>query len=275
MDSDTLVPEAAGFLYGPMWTFFCVLSRFGPMLAMMPPLRGASIPMQVKAMVMLMISLALTPLLMSYSTELPTSLPMMVIGICMELLLGMLLGSAAMIILSGLQVGGQIVSNLAGLDMASASDPSTDEETPVIGQLLSYLTMALFLILGGHRQFFHCCIDSFQLYPAGGVLAEESWLMHLHGLVQHGFSVGIRASAPLALSVFLANLVTALLGRTLPQLNVLAIGFNINVLVMLTVLVFTISSIGYLFQDELAAWIEKTAVLFPSTIVPSLVKIHG
>ncbi len=235
-------------------------------MAMMPPLRGSNVPMQVRGMIAVMIAACLTPLILDHSTELPNSLPMMVIPIAKELLLGLLFGSAALVILSGLQVGGQIVSQLAGLDMASSADPNMDEETAVVGQLFSWLTMALFLALGGHRQFFAACIDSFAHYPAGGVLAEEAWLLHVQSLVQHGFSVGLRAMAPLALAVFLANLVTALIGRTLPQLNVMAVGFNINAMVMLAVLVLCIGSVGWVFQNELADWIQRTTDLFPPIV---------
>lgn len=235
------------------------------MMAMMPPMRASNIPMQVRAMLALMVAASLTPMTLDRSTDLPASLPLIVIAMSKELLLGLLFGSAALLILSGLQVGGQIVSQLAGLDMATAADPSVDEEVAVVGQLFSWMTMALFLALGGHRVFFSTCIESFQTYRAGAVLAEERWLLHLPGLVQYGFSVGIRAMAPLGLAVFLANLVTALIGRTLPQLNVLAVGFNINALVLLSVLVLSIGSVGWIFQNELAAWLQQTSELFPST----------
>ncbi len=235
-------------------------------MAMTPPMRGSNVPMQVRGLLALMIAAGLTPLVISFSTEVPSSLPLMVVAMAKELLLGLLFGSAAMVIMSGLQVGGQIASQLAGLDLASAADPNTDDETAVIGQLFSWLTMALFLALGGHRVFFQACIHSFEHYPAGGVLAEEAWLLHVQSLVQHGFGVGMRATAPLCLAIFLANLVTALIGRTLPQLNVLAVGFNINALVLLSILVLTMGSVGWVFQNELAGWIERTTELFPSLV---------
>jgi len=123
---------------------------------------------------------------------------------------------------------------------------------------------ALFLTLGGHRIVLGACLDSFSIYPAGGVLAEEHWLMHLHDLLRHSVSVGMRAAAPPAIALLLANFVTALIGRTLPQLNIMAIGFNINVTVMILVLTMSMASIGWIFQNELVQWIEMTTALFPA-----------
>jgi flagellar biosynthetic protein FliR len=155
------------------------------------------------------------------------------------------------------------------MDMAQAADPSTQETVSVLSQLMSLLSMALFILLGGHRIVLGACLDSFGHYPAGAVLVEEYWLMHLHELVGHGLAIGLRAAAPPAIALLLANFVTALIGRTMPQLNILVVGFNINVTVMLLVLVMSIASIAWVFQYELSDWIERTSGLFPRVAVRS------
>jgi flagellar biosynthetic protein FliR len=63
--------------------------------------------------------------------------------------------------------------------------------------------------------------------------------------------------------LLLANLVTALIGRTLPQLNIMAIGFSLNVTILLVVLALSVTSIGWVFQDELGLWVERTIDLLP------------
>jgi flagellar biosynthesis protein FliR len=123
--------------------------------------------------------------------------------------------------------------------------------------------MALFLTLGGHRVVLGACLDSFNTYPAGGIFTEEYWLLHLPDLLLHSVSVGMRAAAPPAIALLLANFVTALIGRTLPQLNIMAIGFSLNVTIMILVLALSMASIGWVFQNELVDWVEKTTGLFP------------
>ena len=256
--------DLASLLYGPMWTFICVLSRTGPLLSMMPPLRGSNIPMRVRALIALMLAVTVTPLVMQTAAEVPSSVLLIGIQVAKEMLLGVLFGTAIQVILTGLQFGGQIMSSLASMDIAEAADPTNDETTSVVNQLLSWTAMGLFLALGGHRQLLSCCLDSFAHYPAGAVLAEEYWLMHLPDLLRHSVGIGIRAAAPIAVALLMANLITALIGRTLPQLNIMAIGFNINVMVLLLMLSLCIGTIGWVFQSELAEWVEKTAILFPA-----------
>lgn len=250
-------------LNGLMWTFLCVLSRLGPLLALMPPLQGTTVPMRIKALVVLMVSFVLTPIILEFSTPLPSSLFELTLGIIKELLLGLLFGTSATIVVSALQIGGQVISSLASLDVAQAADPTTQESITVISQLFTWVAMLLFLVLGGHRVIIGVCIDSFVHYPAGGVTLDDSWLTQLYGLIGHSMSVGLRAAGPAAIMLLLANLVTALIGRTLPQLNIMAIGFNVNVTVLLIVLTLSITSIGWVFQDELGTWVEKTINLLP------------
>jgi flagellar biosynthetic protein FliR len=230
---------------------------------MMPPLQGTTIPMRIKTLVVLMVSFVLTPIILEFSTPLPSSLFELTLGLIKELLLGLLFGTSATIVVSTLQIGGQIVSTLASLDVAQAADPTTQESTTVISQLFTWIAMLLFLVLGGHRIIVGVCIDSFTNYPAGGVSINEAWLRQLFDLIGHSMSVGLRAAGPAAITLLLANLVTALIGRTLPQLNIMAVGFSLNVTILLIVLTLSVTSIGWVFQDELGLWVEKTMDLLP------------
>jgi flagellar biosynthetic protein FliR len=167
-----------------------------------------------------------------------------------------------MLIVTSLQIGGQVISSLASMDVAQAADPMTQETGNVVSQMFSWIAMALFLTLGGHRVVLGACLDSFSVYPAGGILTEERWLLHLNELLRHSMSVGLRAAAPPAIALLLANFVTAMIGRTLPQLNIMAIGFNLNVTIMILVLTTSMSTIGWVFQNELVEWVEMTTTLF-------------
>lgn len=264
---ESLASDLLGtIVLGPVWVFLCVLSRLGPILAMMPPVQGTLVPNRVKVLLALMVSAAITPMIGSYSGEMPAHLLDAVIALAKELLLGLMFGTSVMMVITCLQVGSQIIGSLSSMELATAADPSTQETVSVISQMMSLMAMALFVTLGGHRIMVGACLDSFAFYPAGGVLAERNWLVHVHELVGHSLSVGIRASAPAAIALLLANFVTALIARTLPQLNILVVGFNINVTVMLAVLGLTLSSAGWVFQNELVHWVNQTLEVVPEAV---------
>jgi flagellar biosynthetic protein FliR len=253
-------------LMGPVWVFLCALSRLGPILAMMPPVQGSLVPNRVKVLLALMISASITPMIGSVAAELPSHLLDAVIALAKELLLGLMYGTSVMMVITCLQVGSQVISSLSSMDLATAADPSTQETVSVLSQMMSLVAMALFVALGGHRIMIGACLDSFSYYEAGRVLAEKNWLVHVHELVGHSLAIGIRASAPAAIALLLANFVTALIARTLPQLNILVVGFNINVTAMLIVLGLTLSSASWIFQNELIDWVDRTLDVLPQSV---------
>jgi flagellar biosynthesis protein FliR len=67
------------------------------------------------------------------------------------------------------------------------------------------------------------------------------------------------------MSLLIANVLTSLVGRAMPQLNMMAIGYNVNALVLLSALAISIGSIGWVFQEELVLWVEFTSELIPKT----------
>lgn len=241
----------------PVWVFMTVLARIGPVLLLAPPTRSSAVPMRVRAGIALGMAAMLTPIAFSAARPMPADLLNLSIPLACEVLLGVLLGSVITLAISCLQIAGQSVGHLAGFDLATAVDPTSEEEMPVISNMLGWLALAILLLLGGHRALLECCLESYQRYPAGGVLFEQSWLDEFVLVVKQTFEIGLRAAAPLATTLLLANLVTGLLARTLPQLNILAIGFNVNALALLTLLCMSIGSVAWVYQQELAMWIES------------------
>jgi flagellar biosynthesis protein FliR len=252
MPSEALV----SLLSQPLWVFLTVLARISPVLMLTPPLTSSSVPMRVRALLSIAIAALLSPLIFNNATRMPADLLHLLIGIAGELLLGLLLGSVIMLSVVSLQLAGQSIGHLAGFDMATSVDPSSNEDMPVLANMLGMLATAILLLMGGHRQIIECALDSFGRYPAGGVYFETFWLDALQQVFSHTFVVGIRAAAPLAIALLLANIVTSLLARSLPQLNVLSIGFNINVGTMMIVVIVSLSSVAWVFQAEMAHWLD-------------------
>jgi flagellar biosynthetic protein FliR len=64
------------------------------------------------------------------------------------------------------------------------------------------------------------------------------------------FIVGVRAAAPAMVALLSSVLILGLISRTLPQLNVIAVGFSLNAMVMLAVLSLSLGGVVWAFQDE-------------------------
>jgi flagellar biosynthetic protein FliR len=69
--------------------------------------------------------------------------------------------------------------------------------------------------------------------------------------LSRGVVAGIKLAGPVVTIVVLANVLTGVVSRTLPQINILAIGLSLNILGLLVGLALVLGSAGWLFQSEL------------------------
>jgi flagellar biosynthetic protein FliR len=103
--------------------------------------------------------------------------------------------------------------------------------------------------------------------PPGEARFSENILTMLLELTTQSFVLGIRAAAPVLVALLLSVLVLGLISRTLPQLNVLAVGFSLNSMIMLATMAISLGAIAWLFQQEAGAALEsiRGAVLAPAS----------
>jgi flagellar biosynthetic protein FliR len=153
------------------------------------------------------------------------------------------------ILFSGVQVTGQIVSQLSGLSLADVFSPGFDEDVSVFSHLFYFLTLAVFVAVGGHRIITQSLLESFTALPPGHAALGSSFVDVLVNIITQAFELGIRAAAPLLTALLLSNLVLGLISRTLPQINVIAVGFGVNALLAMGLLFMSIGAAAWVFQD--------------------------
>ncbi|MDB4338591.1 flagellar biosynthetic protein FliR [bacterium] len=168
-----------------------------------------------------------------------------------EAIIGLLIGSTVQLIVTGVQLGGEVIANASGMQIGASAGSSGSESLPYVAQLVGLIVTAVMLIVGGHRLLLGLLLDSFTRIPLGDVIFHHSMLDLVVEQLTAGMTAGIRVAAPIVAVVMLSNLITGLVSRTLPQINVLAVGLSVNALATFVVLAITIGSAGWLFQEEL------------------------
>jgi flagellar biosynthetic protein FliR len=244
------------FLLTQFGTFVLVLARVGALIATAPIFGSRAAPMQARAILAIAMSLMVTPL---QSSQAPVNMSNMLAFskfLLSEALLGMLLGLGVLIILSGVQVTGYIVSQLGGTALAEGADPMTDENSSVYAQFFYFITLAMFVLLDGHRLLTEAVLDTYVWLPPGKGAIGPSYVEALTTLLSQSFMLAIRAAAPAMAALLLATLVLGLIGRTLPQINILVVGFSVNALLTAGVLVVSIGAIVWAFPQPAVDAIE-------------------
>jgi len=237
-----------------------VLTRLSTLLMAMPSV-GVGVPRRVRALLALLLTLLILPPIASVTgvESLPRidNLVDLMIAIGREALIGMLIGATIQLIVTGMQLGGEAITNTGGMQLGDALDPTTASAMPSVARLVGLLVTVIMLSIGGHRILLGVLIDSFDPLPAGNVVFHDSMMTLVVDQLSAGMEAGVRIAAPVLAALLLSNLVTGLISRTLPQINVLAIGLSINALAMLMVLALTIGSAGLIFRHELAVAVDR------------------
>ncbi len=237
--------------------FTLILGRIGALFATAPIFRLQTVPTQVRALLAIAVSMLVMPLYADLSYVSPWNLFAFGGLLVNEILVGLLLGLGMQILFSGIQVAGQVVSQLSGMSLAEVSNPTFEGGSSVFAELFNFVTLAVFVALGGHRMVMGALLDTFQWAPPGRCLLGESYAEVLVGILQQSFHLGLRASAPIMIALLLSTLVLGLVSRTLPQINVIAVGFGLNSLLTLGALFISIGAVAWTFQEPIADTLEQ------------------
>ncbi len=254
----------------PFVLFTFVLARVSGIVTTAPIFTGDHIPVRVRAMLAVSLALLLTPLQWGKPIAQLENLPDYAILMAGELLIGVVLGLGVMILMSGLQLAGQVIAQMSGMALADVLSPGTDAEVPLFSNMLYMVAMAVFVVIGGHRVLLDALLHTFVSLPIGHGPATESLGQLVVTLMSASFALGIRAAAPAMVALLLATLVLGLVGRTLPQLNILVLGFGVNSLVTMGALIVSIGAIAWLFQDYFEPTLQAAISALTASVAPSL-----
>jgi flagellar biosynthetic protein FliR len=240
-----------GFAIDRFVLFTLVLARVGGLVATAPIFGTSAVPMRVRALLALALALIVTPLQHSLTFAQVGSLPNYALLIGGEAILGAFLGLGVMIFVYAMGLAGELVGYAGGLTISDVLDPSVEENIPHFSRFLILLSVCVFLCIGGHRIVMAGLLDTFQAIPPGRFAEPKAMLEASTALVTQSFSLGVRAAAPTMTALLLATIALGLISRTLPQLNVLSLGFGLNAMLTFAVLGLTLGAAIWAFQDEI------------------------
>ena len=183
------------------------------------------------------------------------------VAIC-ELALGFSLGLGVFTILTGLILAGDLIDQQTGLSLGQIADPSLNVTCSVTGQFLFQFGVTVLLVMqptGYHLTMISALVSTFQSLPVGEAFVSLSLIDLLRDLVHQSLILGVQVAAPLLASMSLVALTMGFLGHSVPQINVLVIGFPIRGAVSLMVLAASLSGITRTVVEVIPATIDALA----------------
>jgi len=183
-----------------------------------------------------MISLVVFPLMADKGLQVPEGLFPYALMMGREIIMGMVLGFAVLLLFIGIQFAGQIAGLKMGFGIVNVIDPQSHNQVSIIGQFLNILAILVVLSIDGHHMILRALISSFDVVPLGGVELKVPIIEKLIAISSQIFVIAVKISAPVLISLFLISVALGVLARTVPQMNVFIAGFPVQLGVGMAVL---------------------------------------
>lgn len=228
--------------------FFFPLARILALVTSAPPFNNQGLNTQTRLVLGLAIAFAITPALQPIAAIDPASGAGLLL-LALQVLIGLTMGFAMRLVFSAIDLAGTMISNQMGLGFATAYDPQSAAQTAVISEFLGMLALLIFLAINGHLMVIATLGESFARLPITiDAVSSASWvnIANAGGVV---FSSGVLLSLPIVVALLIANIALGVLGRVAPQLNLMAIGFPITIVLGFSALIVSLSYLAVPLQQ--------------------------
>lgn len=241
--------------------FLLILARISGIFIDTPFFGNINVPFEVRGGLALFISLVIFPgLVDNLGVEIPSSMVAYGLLLIQEFLIGMFIGFAVSIMFSLFQLTGEFYSLQMGLGIINVLDPLAQIELPIIGQLLSLFGILIFFLVGGHHLVIMAVYKSYELVPSLTLTSFEPMAIGLVDIFVRMFTIACMLALPIIGVLFLCSVAMGILSRAAPQMNIMMLGWPVNIFVGMATLIILIPMFygaGQNIFEELFTSIDK------------------
>ena len=205
--------------------------RFGVLAATLPLLDVRSVPFLWRFALAVSFAAALAPGIAAGLPAADVSLawPALVMEALRSLIIGALLGFTVNLVFTAVRYAGAIAGMQIGFAIVNSFDPMSNSQISVISQMYYLLAVLLFFVTGAHQILVAAMYQSCLAVPPftpGDPTGGAWYLLREFGTV---FVMGLKIAAPVVLVLLLVSASFGVIVKTVPQLNVLVVGFPIKI----------------------------------------------
>lgn len=210
-------------------SFILIFVRTAAMIFFLPFLGARNVPRVFKIGLALLIALILISIVKIDAAIISADLLTLTAGIAGEIIIGFTIGLIAKLVFSAMEMAGELIGFQMGFSIVNVIDPQTSTHVPIIGQFHTILATLIFLTINAHHLFIAAIAESFTLVPPMRLALTNQMFAGIVTLSRDIFVLAIRIGAPVIVALFITNIALAIISKTMPQMNVMMVGFPITI----------------------------------------------
>jgi flagellar biosynthetic protein FliR len=229
-EASTLISDWPQFLSAAV----LVMIRLSGLMMFAPVLSSAAIAPRIKAGFVIAMTVLLTPAVASVPNIRITLDARAVLG---ELGVGLVFGLSLMMLNEALMFAGMLLGMQFSFSLVNLMDPNSMIETPVLGQMLSWLGVLVIIGAGLDRTLLAAFVRSFCTVPLGQAVIEAKTGTALAMMAGGIFLAGLQLAAPVMAAALAVEMTISLVGRLSPQLPAMVMSIPLKTIVSYAVLI--------------------------------------
>lgn len=209
--------------------YFLIFARVIALFMTTPILADKSVPGIVRNSLALMITIVIFPFAKDYMVP-DDGIAFLFVAIG-EVALGIVTGFFITLIFSVFQLAGQMFAVQMGFGASQVFDPMAQVQIPVIGQLFNFVALFIFITTGAFQKIFIIgVLRSIEYVKATDLFVEQELLLDsavtaFSTLFTHALIIAF----PILGTLILLSVTMGLLAKASPQMNLMMIGFPIQI----------------------------------------------
>jgi flagellar biosynthetic protein FliR len=147
-----------------------------------------------------------------------------------ELMIGVTLGFLTRLFFFTIGMTGELVSISIGLGAAQIFNPLMGNNSNTIEQFYNTLATLIFFAINGHHLLISGIAQSYELIPLAQMKLSVGPYAEITTFAQDMMLMGIKMCAPILAAILVTNLAMGVLGKAVPQINVLVTSLPVTLM---------------------------------------------
>ncbi len=229
-------------------SFILIFTRVVSMLFGIPIIGARNVPKGFRIGLAFFTSMILMHIVRVDTSGLSTDLLSLGMAIGGECLIGFTIGLMAKLVFTAVEMAGELMGFQMGFAIVNVIDPQTSSQVPIIGQFQTILATLIFLSINAHHQFLTALAGSFELVPPLHVTLSGELINKMARLTGDMFILAFKIGAPVIVALFITNMAMSIIAKTIPQINILIVGFPLTIAGGLLVMSLSLPLFVYMMQ---------------------------
>ncbi len=228
--------------------FLLLFSRVSGLLAFFPFFSHINIPVSVKSSLAFYLSIIFFPMVSLKNFDI--NMGNLILAILSEFTLGFIAGLALQIVFASIALAGEQIALVMGFSMANVLDPQTGVNSPIISNFLTLLSVLTLLAFDGHHYMLLFLSKTMHHISFGEFYPQKFIFDYFIKAVKEMFVFGFVLAFPIVSLSLLIDLVFGMLMKTMPQFNLLVLGYPVKIFFSIFAITAILYSMMFLFKKE-------------------------